>query len=275
MNVRLISYATKPFYKSQYLLKRSAYKYGITDVVSFTDKWLKQQHPFYEKNINILTQKRGAGFWLWKPYIIFEALKDLAEDDVLIYIDSGTAIIDSLKTLIRITQEKGIVLFYNDGHKNNSYTKRDCFFLMDCDQPEFHNGWQVVGGYIFIKNTLFNRNLIKEWLEYASDERIITDNPNRCGFENFSNFKDHRHDQSILSLLAHKYQFELFRDPSQWGNKYKMHNLRETGEFFHDGYAEKSMVNSPYPTVLNSHRTALRMTMAETVSYYFKLFFGK
>ena len=37
------------------------------------------------------------------------------------------------------------------------------------------------------------------------DKRIITDDPNEPGVENYPDFKEHRHDQSILSLLVKKF----------------------------------------------------------------------
>ena len=42
-------------------------------------------------------------------------------------------------------------------------------------------------------------------LYYAQDKRIITDDDNEMGVDNYEGFRDHRHDQSILSLLVKKY----------------------------------------------------------------------
>ena len=50
---------------------------------------------------------------------------------------------------------------------------------------------------------------------YACDARIITDMPNVCGKQNYRGFIEHRHDQSIFSLLTKKYQVSqgiLFED---------------------------------------------------------------
>ena len=47
---------------------------------------------FQKKNYHILKQGRGAGYWLWKPYIIYKWLTDDSmEDDnsYLIYSDAG------------------------------------------------------------------------------------------------------------------------------------------------------------------------------------------
>ena len=34
---------------------------------------------------------------------------------------------------------------------------------------------------------------------------VITDDANTCSFPNYKEFKDHRHDQAILSILIKKY----------------------------------------------------------------------
>jgi hypothetical protein len=69
-----------------------------------------------------------------------------------------------------------------------------------------------------MEKTDFSINFLSEWIFYAQDERIITDIENQCGLPNFSEFVDHRHDQSIFSLLIKKYKIIPYRDPSQFGN---------------------------------------------------------
>jgi hypothetical protein len=58
-----------------------------------------------------------------------------------------------------------------------------------------------------------------EFLNYAQDERLLTDMENQLGYPNYEGFHEHRHDQSILSLLSKKYGLMAFRDPSQFGNQ--------------------------------------------------------
>jgi hypothetical protein len=64
-------------------------------------------------------------------------------------------------------------------------------------------------------------DIVNELLHYAQDERIITDLENQCGYSNYPEFQEHRHDQSIFSLLTKKYDLVAYRDPSQWGNGVK------------------------------------------------------
>ena len=56
-----------------------------------------------------------------------------------------------------------------------------------------------------------------EWLAYLTDRRIVSDDPNVMGKDNPKSFRDHRHDQSVLSLLSKKWGLPAFRDPSQYG----------------------------------------------------------
>ena len=275
MKVILISYANKPFYKSQQELKKSALKYGVDEVIDYNDIWLKKQTVFYQKNKHILSQKRGNGYWLWKPFIILDALKKLQPEDILIHVDAGALFINAVKPLIELTENKEIILFYNNGHKNSTWTKRDCFHFMDCDNDKFYNENQTLAGYIVCKKTPFVISFLEEWLEYAQNENILTDLPNICELPNLKDFIDHRHDQSILSLLAAKYSLQLYRDPSQWGNKYKMDDYQEDGEFIEDGYVNKLLKNSPYPTILNGHRLRLKFNFVDHLKYFLLYFNSK
>jgi hypothetical protein len=76
-------------------------------------------------------------------------------------------------------------------------------------------------------------NFVSEWLTYAQDSRAITDDNNVLGSTNYPDFRDHRHDQAILSILAKKWNFTVYPDPSQWGES----------------------VKRPYPTIFNHHRS--------------------
>jgi hypothetical protein len=81
-----------------------------------------------------------------------------------------------------------------------------------------------------------NIEFLKEWQRYLRDPRIVTDENNMYGI-NFPEFKDHRHDQSVLTILCTKYNYKLFRDPTQWGNEEK-----------------DKFINSPYPQLFYHHR---------------------
>lgn len=252
----LVNFATPNFYKSQKILNNSAIKFGIDKTISWNKKQLKKT-GFYKKNKEILNQKRGVGFWLWKPYIILDLINKINEGDLILYSDSGIEIINDLNPLFKICQrqeQNGVILFTCGGHINKIWTKRDCFVLMDCDSKKYWDHEQTLGSFqIYIKNKN-SIKFLKEWLFYCQNKYIITDMSNISGLPNFPEFKDHRHDQSILSILAVKYSKELFRDPTQWGNYLKMTKFRKPHEFLITKYSDNPLTNSTYFTLLNHHR---------------------
>jgi len=58
-----------------------------------------------------------------------------------------------------------------------------------------------------------------EYVAHCEDADILTDAPNKLG-SNLQGFKDHRHDQSVLSLMSIREKLLVAREPSEWGNDY-------------------------------------------------------
>lgn len=235
-----ISFGNEKYYKSLDLLEKTSLEIGKVDqFIRYTQEWLKTE-KFWEKNLYILSNPRGAGYWIWKPFIILKTFEQLNEGDCVLYSDAGINVIDSLEPLFKLAKNlpnNGKVLFRIPGnHLNKVWTKRDCFILMNADESKYWNVPMTNGAIsLWVKNDN-NVNFLNEWLRYLRDPRISTDDNNIFGVNHFE-FKDHRHDQSVLSILSVKYNFELFRDPTQYGNEYM--NLFN---------------NSPYKQLFYHHR---------------------
>lgn len=97
------------------------------------------------------------------------------------------------------------------------YSKRDAFILMDADEPIYTESAQRCATYIIVKKTKDSVKIMMEYLHYCEDVRILTDADNVMGKENYRNFIDNRHDQTVWSILTKKHNLRAFRDPSQWG----------------------------------------------------------
>jgi hypothetical protein len=221
MNVILINYANNSFKKSQKKNSKTGKKIGCFDkVISYREKDIDRD--FREINKEILNQKRGGGYWLWKPYFIKKTLDDLKYGDFLFYCDSGSYFINSIEELVQLCLNKNQdVIPFELTHYEKDWTKRDAFVLMDCENEIYYVTKQRLGGFVLIRKSEISMNFVSEWLYYSQDKNIITDIENQCGLENFPEFKEHRHDQSIFSLLTKKYKFLAYRDPSQFGSALK------------------------------------------------------
>ena len=201
-----ISYANDLYQKQLKVNKKSAievgevdeyYSYGPDDI----------DPVFREKNKDILNRKRGNGYWLWKPYFINKTMiEKLNYGDYLIYSDSGLLFMNSSHLLVNFLEEQKAKMWT---HKlkvqEKSYTKRDAFILMDADTPYYYDTNQYMAGIQIYKKTKHTIKFIQEYLHYSQDQRIVTDDPNTLGKENYPGFKDNRHDQTVFSLLIKKY----------------------------------------------------------------------
>ncbi len=263
MKVVLTNLSNNLFNESRQVLNRSAINAGIKIINSYAFEDIIST-PFYSINSAILTQPKGIGYWLWKPHIILETFKNIDDGDIVIYSDCGIEIMDSLKPLIDLCEnETDILLFANSNYTNSIWTKRDCFVLMDCDEEKYWNGKHSDAAFCLFKKSTNSKLFLEEWLLYGSNANIITDLSNTCGKHDFPEFVEHRWDQSILSLLAIKYNISFYRMPTQFGNHYKLPEYRVAGEFNCinqgnqaqvDYYSSLPFENSFYYQLLNHHR---------------------
>lgn len=172
---------------------------------------------FYEINRNILDQKKGGGYWLWKPYFIYKTLNILDEGDYLFYSDSGAFFLKSVDKLItELDKYNQDIMGFELPLIESQWTKRELFTNMNCDIDSFRMSNQILASFILIKKTEVSMRFCKEYLNYASNALNVTDQYN-SNVKQFNDFIDHRHDQSIFSLLYKKYSLKTFKDPTQYG----------------------------------------------------------
>jgi hypothetical protein len=220
MKLTLVNYSDALYRKSQKMNSETGLSVGLFDeVVSYSPKDIDSD--FRSANDKILRQERGNGYWLWKPYFIWKTLEKAEKGDFVFYCDSGAHFIKPVSPLVEISiGNQQDIVFFELPFQERVYTKRDAFILMGCDASEYADSNQRLGSYHLWKKSSFTMNFICEFLRYAQDERILTDIENQCGLPDSHEFKNHRHDQSIFSLLTKKYDLLAHRDPSQYGNKY-------------------------------------------------------
>jgi hypothetical protein len=225
-----INYADGGFYEAQKENSRSALAVGGVDK-SVQCRRADLDEQFVSRNAHILNQKRGAGYWLWKPYIINEHLRTLDKDDYLIYTDSGMVFTDSVDGLIAIEKDHlntdGMIMTETtrwipqgppwEAPVEFMWTKRDAFVLTETDVPEITQTTQANAAFILMQPRERVFQFLQEWLHWGSDVRAITDIGNCMGKLNYTPFCEHRHDQSLFSILGKKYGFRLICDMTNWG----------------------------------------------------------
>jgi hypothetical protein len=181
------------------------------EVLLFNKKDIDNE--FIKQNKRILDFPRGGGYWLWKPYIINETLKKLEDGDVLFYLDSKYYFIEEFSRLYREPlSRKDIIVWKNKPNEPNWFMKNWCkqsvIEKYGMKQRVFQD--QVLdcwAGCVVMKKTDFAVNFMKEWLNMCCVYEDITDSPS--SIPNSNDFRDHRHDQSLLSILLYKYGIDM------------------------------------------------------------------
>ena len=177
--------------------------------------------PFQIAHQNILRHRKGAGYWLWKPYIILKTLlTKLNDGDLLIYQDAGAYFTKDLGPLYKACMDaKPSVLTFHQPYSESMYSKRDAFILMGMDKPQVYEKRQTqrtAALQVYMKSCTTIQFLM-EYLAYSSDRRIVSDDKNVMGKENFEGFVGNRHDQTVFSLLSKKWGIVELRDPCTCG----------------------------------------------------------
>ncbi|KKB96874.1 hypothetical protein SZ25_00032 [Candidatus Arcanobacter lacustris] len=234
-NVTVVNYAGGPlvYYLNRALLNQSLNDHGINRIFTYWPNDI--DYEFYQKHSKILDQKKGAGYWLWKPYIILDAMKRLPENSLILYLDGDLQLKKDISPLVELFSKYDRILFYNF-HTNLPYTKKDAYIFMGVDPEIYKNYTQLEAGYVFIKNNEKNREFVKKWIEYASDERIVTDMKSVNGDE-YDDFIAHRHEQAILSLLNvkdnNKYSYILeHKKSSEYFTRFEAKSIKKFFQIF-------------------------------------------
>ena len=158
-----INYADESFSKAQKLNLETAINWGADKVIGYTPKDIDA--GFQDKNQDILSVKKGNGFYLWKPYFLNKAYKELQDGDYLIYTDAGSIYVNKIQYLIDCMEKEGMDIMTFSLEKEmleRRYNKRDAFVLMGCDSPEYTDTPQSIGGYVLFKKSTFVEKFLKE-----------------------------------------------------------------------------------------------------------------
>ncbi len=201
MRVVGVTYATAEFEPYAQLLAATAVRFGVSEFVIRRPGDLPG--AFRLAHRSILDEPRGAGYWLWKPWAIVDQLARLDEGDVVLWVDAAAHFVGPVDRITDVIERHGLdVWLMGQGFRESQYTKRDAFVLLDMDDPHVAASPQRFASCLGVRCTVAGRALAAEYLAAATDRRLVSDDPNTCGLPNHPDFIDHRHDQSILSLLT-------------------------------------------------------------------------
>lgn len=162
---------------------------------------------------------RGYGYWSWKPQIVLQALREMPEGDVLLYVDAGCHLNPRgrkrLLEYFRLAQEHGIVVFQSRSRDearkgdasqhfltDGAWCKGDLldFFGVRGDASVTATG-QLGGTAFLVCKTAETLAFFTRFLSvFEGHFELCDDSPSRL--PNLPGFVENRHDQSVFSLLG-------------------------------------------------------------------------
>ncbi len=148
---------------------------------------------------------KGYGYWIWKPYIIKEALCTLNENDILLYLDGRSGLRRTGKPIKWldnfILENKFDIACWQMIHKEMSWTNGDIIsaFNLDLNSELIKTGQFAATFHAWRKN-IRSLNFLNEWLNFLLENREICRDEDSKTL-NHKKFIGNRHDQSVFSLM--------------------------------------------------------------------------
>jgi len=138
---------------------------------------------------------------------------------MLFYADSGSVFIRRMEPIFDavLSDVTGVIGFrMAGGHLEKHYTRKDVLEFMGMNVPEYADTPQHMASFMCFRGTEKAKQIASEYLALCCNPKLMMDfeikNEDRaCGFI------DHRHDQSLWSLLLKKNNLTTLPDPTQWG----------------------------------------------------------
>ena len=215
-NIVFLTYGDKNFKKSRERIINEAKQLDL-----FTDCIMETENIFNEREFKkLLTNKRfkqvahskrGGGYWIWKPYILYKHLSNLNEGDILVYSDAGCQITDDINTVnsfndifhkIQNTDTNMLLNELPNQRTERYWTKGDVLDYYNIyDNNDIINSAQLESGRVFLIKNDKTMEIISKWWDVAKNHPELFDD-SKSVVPNKGEFIEHRHDQSNISILC-------------------------------------------------------------------------
>jgi hypothetical protein len=184
---------------------------------------------FLEQHGNFIKEHpKGLGLWVWKPAMVLAALESLPEGETLCVLDAGCQLNLNESSVRRwgeylkmINRSDGLFMQLINGSfeiqnlSDLTWSKRELVELIDPDR-KLSSTPQIQSGIILLVNNSRSRTLIQDWYELCTrnNYQLLT-NPKDFDSQ-LPEFKSHRWEQSLLSLIVKNSNFAYIPDETYW-----------------------------------------------------------
>jgi len=170
---------------------------------------------FYSQHQKFIREHpRGLGLWVWKPAILSYLIDHLEDDEMVLLLDAGCQLNSNKESKLRFQQyiemckNRDLLVtqladdsFGLDNLTDAAWTKLSTLDFLD-PLSVFRNTNQIQSGNIFAIKSEKSQRIAKKWLDHCVDsDYLLLADPSDEDSQT-SDFKEHRWEHSILSLIV-------------------------------------------------------------------------
>jgi|688.fasta_scaffold140402_1 hypothetical protein len=180
----------------------------------FMPEWWNTHGTFVQQN------SRGFGFWSWRSELIKKCLANLPQNEILLWIDCGCQLnfngYNRLVDYYNLANQHNILAF-DVGMPEKQWTKIDTLERVSKNFMDSANSGQLIGGINFWKNTAQNIDILTEIQSICCANNYHYVDDSQSNKSELPEFQDHRHDQSITSLVLKNHgSYIALPDETYW-----------------------------------------------------------
>ncbi len=154
-----------------------------------------------------MEQIRGDRYWIWKFYVIREALEKAKENEFAFYLDSGGSLIPNSQTrfaqYLSMLERSEYSFLAHEGslYKEEYFMPGPILSLFNLrENTQFLDSIQISAAFILAKKPSESIRLLDTALQILHiDQNLVTDYYGNCCIS--ARFKENRYDQSIFTAL--------------------------------------------------------------------------
>jgi hypothetical protein len=204
--IHFISYGDHKYSNSKNRIREEAKSFGF----DFVDVYGPDEidRDFIEKTIPFIKENRGGGYWIWKPYFLKKKFEEMQFGDYLVYADAGCHVNihgkERFKYYLELldNDESGVLSFDLTTFLEKMFTTEKVFeyFEISEDNVSIRESGMLIATILIFKKNESSVRLIDDFYKVATERPdLFSDIHNDYKRQYY--FSDHRHDQSIFSIL--------------------------------------------------------------------------
>lgn len=209
--ISFTSYGNETFILARERIQREAKEMGCFDgqIKVYTPEDLSVE--FKAAVGDVLNEKRGGGYWTWKPYVIADMLSKLNDGDTLVYTDAGCKLqpagvprLNEYIAMISPQTNRSVLAMRLRDQLAKKWTSTHIFeqFNQSVD-GEISNSNIIPAGVVICRKCPESERLIERWLEIAKTRPdLFTNIHDEESKESNPDFVENRHDQAIWNMLV-------------------------------------------------------------------------